>query len=416
MKISTVYKISSRYFLKKKRFRFQVTAVYFILFFLLFFSVTFGASFYTTLKKIFSSADTKFITVVPKDMDISIFKFSTPSFLGKGELKENDLLSINRLSGITEISPTYSLNSPSQLSGGMFEMSYGTDLAIFGEEKPFEKIKYNSKNIKIIPAVVSSRLLDIYNLSFAPANNLPKLSEKIIIGRRFNVSIGQNSFSSTDKKYRFKVKIVGLSDKVGMLGITVPETILKKLAAKINSDIKISSIRVETENAADLISVAENLIESGYKLRENGNKLFEKVNKYITGLKMIINLPIAFVLFIIILFIKNQLKYMLAVLRKEMGIQLTFGIYCNDLIKIWLFQYGKLMILASFFGFTSGLLLIKLFIFLQDGYYFQNIIAVNYDGFKFFIYTTVIIFFSLFYLYYNLRKFFKENTIVNLIS
>ena len=416
MKISAVYKISNRYFLNKKRFRFQVTAVYFILFFLLFFSVTFGASFYTTLKKIFSSADTKFVTVVPKDMDISIFKISTPSFLGKGELKEEHLPIMEKLAAVTDVSATYSLNSPSRLSGGMLEMNYGTDLAIFGEEKPFEKIKYSNKNIKIIPAVVSSRLLDIYNLSFAPANNLPKLSEKIIIGRRFNVSIGQNSFSSTEKEYSFKVKIVGLSDKVEMLGITIPETILRKLAIKIDTDIKISSIRVEAENAADLISIAENLVKSGYKLRENGNKLFEKINKYIAGMKMIINLPIAFVLFIIILFIKNQLKYMLAVLRKEMGIQLTFGIYCNDLIKIWLFQYGKLMIFASFFGFTSGLLLIKLFLFLQSGYYFQNIIAVNYDGFKFFIYTIVIILFSLFYLYYNLRKFFKKNTIVNLIS
>ncbi len=423
MKRASIFKISNLYFLKKKRFKFQVFFIYSILFILLFFSVVFTGTFYRTLKTIFTTKDNNYITVIPKSMDISFFKIETPSIFGKGKLSEKDVNYMNGLKDNIIVSPTFTLNAPSNLSGDFFEMRYGTDLSIFGDDNAFVKFEkilkkklISNNNLKIVPAIISSKLLEIYNLSFAPANDLPKLSEKIIIGRKFDLVIGQNSFKKDGKSYRFKIKIIGLSDRVEFLGVTIPKAIMSKLAKKINSDLSISNIKIEAENSAELVNVTSLLEKKGYKIRENENELFKTINSYISKLEVIINIPVVFVFFIILLFIQNQLKYMMLVLKKEIGIVITFGIYYNDLILIWLFQYLKLIVYALIFSFILSYSVLKIFFFVNKESMISKYILLQFDFDKLLIYTISTMLFSSLLIFITLSKYFKKNSIVSLIN
>ena len=423
MQRTSIYKISNLYFLKKKRFKFQVFFVYSILFVLLFFSVVFTGTFYRTLKKIFTTKDNNYVTIIPKSMEVSYFKFETPSFLGKGKLLEKDISYINSLQDNIEVIPTFTLNAPSNLSGDFFEMSYGTDLSIFGDdnvfldfEKSLKKKFITDKNLKVIPAVISSKLLEIYNLSFAPANDLPKLSEKVILGRKFNVIIGKNSFKKHGKSYSFKIKIIGLSDRVEFLGITIPKTKMLKLANTIGSNLSISNIKIEAENSAELINISSILEKKGYKIRENENELFRSINNYIAKLEMIINIPVIFVFMIILLFIQNQLKYMMSVLKKEIGIVITFGIYYNDLIYIWLFQYLKIILYALIFSYLVSYSFLKIFFYFNSENLLSKYILLQFDIEKLFIYTISTMIFSSILIFITLSKYFKKNSIVSLIN
>jgi len=423
MKKASIYKISNLYFLKKKRFKFQVFFVYSILFVLLFFSVVFTGTFYRTLKKIFTTKDNNYITVIPKSMDISFFKFDTPSFLGKGKLSLKDVHFMDDLQDNIIVSPTFTLNAPANLSGDFFEMTYGTDLSIFGDDNVFHELErkkkasyVNSKNLRVIPAIISSKLLEIYNLSFAPANDLPKLSEKIVIGRKFNVVIGSNSFKRSSKSYRFKIKIVGLSDKVEFLGITIPKTIMSKLAKKIKANLTISNVKIEAENSAELVNLSSLLESKGYKIRENENELFKTINDYIAKLEVIINIPVIFVFFIILLFIQNQLKYMMSVLKKEIGIVITFGIYYNDLILIWLFQYLKLILYSLLFSYSLSYSILKIYFFLNSESLISKYILLQFDLDKLLIYTISTMIFSSFLIFYTLNRYFKNHSVISLIN
>ena len=136
MKLKTLINISENYFKNRNRFRFQVFIVFTLMFFLLFFIITFSSTFHSTVRRIFSTEDNTYITIEPKDMDVGIFKFNTPSILGKGKLTEKDIEYFETLENVSEVSATYSLDAPAHLSGQLFDFGYGTDLSIFGEERP----------------------------------------------------------------------------------------------------------------------------------------------------------------------------------------------------------------------------------------------------------------------------------------
>jgi len=408
-------KISDQYFERKKKFKFQVTAVFFILFLLIFFTRAFTDSFYETSRKIFSTKDNKYLTVIPKDVDLSYFKFAAPSFMGKGELKESFIPTIKKMQGVEDISPTYTIKAPANMYGDFFDLAYGTDLSVFGENAPFKKHKYNHTSLKVIPVVVSSKLLEIYNLSFAPANSLPKLTKKILIGRKFNIKIGANSFKTSGKVYEGKIKIVDLNDRVEFLGITMPEDLLKQLSDSIQAPVNLINFKIFAENASDLITVGKTLEQEGYKIKENENELFKTINRYLFRLQILVDIPVIFIMGLILMFVQNQLKYMLSVQKKEIGIQMAFGIYYSDLINIWLYQYTKLMLIALSGGYIFGYAVIKILFYTLKEDLLKNVVVISYHPGQLLLYSLIIVGFTVFYIHYTLKKYFRQNTIVNLI-
>ncbi|MBU4486204.1 MAG: hypothetical protein KKD38_04690, partial [Candidatus Delongbacteria bacterium] len=294
MKIASLIHISEVYFRNKHRFKLQIFIVFTLMFFLLFFIITFSSTFHSTIKKIFSSENNTFLTIAPKEMDISVFKFNTPSIFGKGNLADKDLEYLKGIEGVTAVSPTYNLDAPSHLSGKLFDVGYGTDLSLFGEERPFKGLWYDKKNTNEVRAIVSSKLLDIYNSSFAPANDLPKLTEKVLVGRKFDLIIGSNSFTDGKNTHKMKVTIIGVDKEVPFLGLTLPEVSLKKIAEIIDTPATLSNIKVYFRSSADMLRISELIEKKGYRILENENDIFKTINKYISKLDYFLFLPVAF--------------------------------------------------------------------------------------------------------------------------
>ncbi|MBN2834094.1 MAG: ABC transporter permease [Candidatus Delongbacteria bacterium] len=416
MKIKTIIRISNNYFKNKKRFKLHVFIVFLLMFFMLFFLITFSSTFHKTIRKIFSTESNTFITIVPKEIDLAYIKINTPSILGKGLLSDKDVEYFKELKGVKQASPTYSLEAPSFLKGRFFEMEYGSDLSVFGEERPFSDKWYNKDDINTVRAIVSSKLLDIYNSSFAPANDLPKLSEKIVVGRKLKLTMGKNSFAESGNSISTSVIIIGMDSNVEFLGITLPAVILKKIAKEINTPVTISSIKLFFETSAEMINATKEISSEGYQIKENENDIFRTLNNYLSRIDIILFLPIIFILVIIFIFIQNQLKYMLLNLKKEMGIQIAMGVYYHDVIKIWLFQYTKFIISGMIVGGSSAFLTVK---FLTNSYtdkIISNMIQLEYNVEIFLISSIVIIVLTLVYMYFKILSFFRKNSIVQLMT
>ena len=156
--------------------------------------------------------------------------------------------------------------------------------------------------------------------------------------------------------------------------------------------------------------------KKGYKIRENENELFRSINNYIAKLEVIINIPVIFVFIIILLFIQNQLKYMMSVLKKEIGIVITFGIYYNDLIYIWLFQYLKIILYALIFSYLVSYSFLKIFFYFNSENLLSKYILLQFDIEKLFIFTISTMIFSSILIFITLSKYFKKNSIVSLIN
>ncbi|MDA3837995.1 MAG: hypothetical protein PF574_03325 [Candidatus Delongbacteria bacterium] len=416
MKFNTIIKISNNYFKKKSRFKLHVFIVFLLMFYMLFFLITFSSTFHKTIRKIFSTETNTFITVVPKELDLAYIKVKTPSLFGKGELSDTDVEYFEEMKGVKQASPTYSLQAPSFLNGRFFDMEYGSDLSVFGEERPFDGKWYDKNNIKTVRAIVSSKLLDIYNSSFAPANDLPRLSEKIVVGRRLKLTMGKNSFAESGKSISTKVIIIGMDSNVEFLGITLPAVILKKIAKEINTPVTISSIKLFFDTSAEMIKATKIITSKGYEIKENENDIFRTLNNYLSRIDIILFLPIIFILIIIFIFIQNQLKYMLLNLKKEMGIQIAMGVYYLDVIHIWLFQYTKFIFSGMIVGGTLAYLTVM---FLTNSYtdkVISNMIQIEYNIEIFAISSITIFVLTLAYMYFKILSFFRKNSVVQLMT
>ncbi len=417
MKLKSLINISENYFRHKNRFRFQVFIVFTLMFFLLFFIISFSSTFHSTIKKIFSSENNTFITIAPKETEIGVFKFNTPSILGKGRLSDKDIDYLRSLSGVTEVSPTYNLDAPAHMSGQLFDFGYGTDLSVFGEDRPFKGLWYSKKNTDAIRAIASSKLLDIYNSSFAPANDLPKMTEKILVGRKFDLTAGASTISEgTGKTHSMKVTIVGTDRDVHFLGLTIPVAILMQIAEKIDAPVTLSNVKIYFGTSADMIKAADMIEKKGYRILENENDIFRTINRYISRLDYLLFLPVAFIILVIVLFVQNQIRYMLLYLKREIGIQMAIGAYDGEIIMIWLYQYAKYIFYGLIAGGGSAFVMIRLFILLNEGTALTRMIETDFNFSAFLIVSVSLTAGGILYIYFKIRNFLKTGSIVSLMS
>ncbi|MFO7811190.1 MAG: hypothetical protein R6V47_07450 [Candidatus Delongbacteria bacterium] len=416
MKLKNLINISETYFRKKNRFRLQVFTVFSLLFFLLFFIITFSSTFHATIKKIFSTENNTYITIAPKEMDVGVLRFNTPSIFGKGELDDGDVKYFEGLNGVKAVSPTYTLDAPAHLSGKLIDMGYGTDLSLFGEDRPFEGIWYNKKDLNHIRAIASSKLIDIYNSSFAPANDLPKMTEKILIGRKFDLLIGRSSIRGGENMHKSKVTIVSLDKEVPFLGLTVPALILKEIANAIKRPVIMNNIKVYFENSSQMINQSEVIEKKGYRILENENDIFSTINKYISKLDYFLFLPVSFIILIIVFFVQVQIRYMLLYLKREIGIQMAMGAYEKDIIVIWVYQYAKYILSGLITGAGLAFLITRIFISSLPDSVIIRMITPEFNINIFMITSLSLFLAALLYVYIKIRNFLMTRSIIDLMS
>lgn len=359
MKFSQIRRISKLYFKKKKRLRLQVIFLFSLMFFIIYLSGFFVKSVISTTKNIFSTEENTVITVIPERKDLGMFKVKMPNFLdSKSELSLRDVKKISKYDGVSSTDPVYTLKAPSNLTADLFNMRYGTDLSIFGESIPFEGEDYKENKLDTIPVAVNSKIIDIYNLSFAPANDLPLFSEKVLKGKSFDVSVGMNSFTSNNKVKYFKIKIGKLSPSVEMLGITLPTPLLKRIANNIDADLEITGIRVRAKSAADMTTAADLLKNDGYTVK-TGDNIFANINRYIAGFGGVVSLPSIIILIILLFYLSGQVSLTILGLRKEIGMQFVMGLSIADIRNLWLYYFFKSVLTSAITGGVIGLIATK---------------------------------------------------------
>jgi len=100
-----------------------------------------------------------------------------------------------------------------------------------------------------IPAIASSRLLEIYNKTFAPARKLPQLSPKLVVGFTFPVEFNRSFVAATSdgQVMAERLQIVGISDRALLAGVTIPLETAIRLNRSANAD-------AQTFTAATLVA------------------------------------------------------------------------------------------------------------------------------------------------------------------
>lgn len=202
-------------------------------------------------EKVFPS-DARLVDVVPPAVSLG-------SLLGGGKLDAAAVERLSALDGVERVYRKMNVRVPavSRYEGAFFgsRLRMGMEVLAVGVEPDFVQADVKLGAFKDmppdqpIPVVISSRLLEIYNKTFAPARKLPQLSSQMLLGFGFPVEFNRSYVAQAAPGPTFPVQaqVVGASDRALLAGITIP----LDTAIRLN---RAAGVDAETFSAVTLVA------------------------------------------------------------------------------------------------------------------------------------------------------------------
>ncbi len=227
---------------------------------------------------------------------------------------------------------------------GSDQIPFYTDL--FFESVPDEFLDVNSKDwvwnseSQFIPMIVPNMFLDMYNFGFAASQNLPQLSQQLVMNLPINIRIKTGS-----GPFEIYGKVVGFSDRIS--SVLVPQQFMEWANAKYgsNQNAKPSRVVIKTTDAGNPALV--NYLKT-HGLTTDADKT--RFSKYRQIVDMVVNISwvtgavmLLFALLIFTLFIQLTI----ASCKEEIGLLITLGAAPKQLYQFLIKQFFPVNILIT---------------------------------------------------------------------
>ncbi len=208
---------------------------------------------------------------------------------------------------------------------------------------------------KPIPVLLSTRMVEIYNSSFATARSLPKLDKKLLpfippIPLTLNHSYVSRSTNGAPVETRMKV--VGLSRYALLGGITIPLETARKYNRKFVGDRAASTydaVILQLKSSEHLGSTQEAISELGFEVDLREKQMAESVGLAITLVTLGFTLISLIIVGIAAVNIAHTFFMLIYERKRELGLMRALGASRSDIRRIILGE-------AFFLGTTGGVL------------------------------------------------------------
>jgi putative ABC transport system permease protein len=121
-----------------------------------------------------------------------------------------------------------------------------------------------------LPVLASTRLLEVYNKSFAPTRKLPRLGKDMLSGFEFPVQLGRSFMARTEESVQqARARVVGFSPAAPLEGVAVPLATAVRLHRErgLGADA-FTSVVLVAEDPGAVPRIAEGIREMGLQLDE----------------------------------------------------------------------------------------------------------------------------------------------------
>jgi len=318
-----------------------------------------------TFKEMEKSSPLTQITVHPNTSKSGVVSLLNTS--GGNRLDKTAIEKISNISGVKEVYPEIQFNEFASLEAGILGFSFITDAMLFGLPEEFLKEDIPEcaeipcdtwhTNAPPYPAIVPRKLLDMYNFALAIPQGLPLLNEKNLIGKKIMLYPKYSTFfpEVNKKTEEIELKVVGFSDKVNLIGVTLPYEFVQDLNKKYapTSEEQYLEFFIETESpdlTADIAKQIEDLGYSANYLQKNLQEVEAKF-KYLSISLGIISL---------IILISSTIAIMSTFLavamerKREIGLLRAVGATKTHIKMLILFEAGIIGIAGSILGIILG--------------------------------------------------------------
>jgi putative ABC transport system permease protein len=302
------------------------------------------------------------ITVRP-----NLEKASLLSFIGsseEGDLTEETVQKISQIDGVKTISPEIQFNNFASLEASLLGFSLITDTMVFGVPLEFIENDISSpelwkNNAEPYPALIPRKLLDLYNMAIAYPQGLPTLSEESLLGKEMTLYPNYSTFfpEFSSKSTKLKIEVVGFSDKINLLGATLPYEVVESFNKKYTTTptTKYLELFVETEDSSLTPEIAQEIEKLGFNtqyFQKNAQEIEAKY-KYLSISLGTISLIILLTATIAII---STFLATIAERTKEIGLLRALGAKKSYIKSLILTEAGIIGLIGSTIGIIVGVL------------------------------------------------------------
>lgn len=243
----------------------------------------------TRLKIISPRVDLGLLNLVKKD-------------LVKGKALSQSLLDdLRGTEGVLSVYGEMNVDFPIKAQGSLLGFSMVTDLVAAGVDPevvaadlPAPERFVGGK--PLVPVVISRQLLDIFNTSYGPMNNMPQLSESAVIGFKFELVLGRSYLGGSaeqGKIRRVKCEVVGFSTKAVLMGVTLPIEDVRRWNAEFGGGgEEYHALYVDARSPQRVEELKERLKGLGYEVqtaKEGASQKVAQMVLFVTGLFSVIS-------------------------------------------------------------------------------------------------------------------------------
>ncbi len=307
--------------------------------------------------------DARLVDVVPPAVSLG-------SLLGGGKLDADMVERLSSLPGVEKVYRKMNVRVPavsryegaffgSRLRMGMEILAVGVDSGLVAGDVQLGEFKDPGPD-KPIPAVISTRLLEIYNKTFAPARKLPQISAQMLVGFGFPVEFNRSYVAQTagGPTTSAQAQVVGASDRALLAGITIPlETAIRlNRASGVDADT-FTGVTLVAHDPSQVPALVAAVKEMGLEIDDQERRLAENAGAAVTLTTSALALLSILICVLAAVNIAHALSASVRARAKEIGVMQAVGASRADVRNIVLAEAGVVGLAGGAIGTGVALVL-----------------------------------------------------------
>lgn len=310
-------------------------------------------------EKIFP-VDSSLVEVVPSQLSIGLFG---------GKLDQDAVDRLAALPGVERAYRKMNVRVPavSFYDGDFFgrRLRMGIEVLAVGVDPDFVKADVQLGDFsdpgpgKPIPVVAASRLIEIYNKSFAPARGLPQLSSTMLVGFSFPVDWNRSFVAAVapGPVTSSQAQVVGVSDRGLLAGVTVPLAVAVRLNQAANADAStFTGVALQATDPSDVPRLVAAVKDMGLRVDDQERRMSENAGAAVAITTSAMALLSALICVLAAFNIAHALSASVRARERELGVMRAVGASRGDLFRLVLAEAAVLGLAGGLAGTLVALL------------------------------------------------------------
>jgi putative ABC transport system permease protein len=303
--------------------------------------------------------DSTLIDVVPPQISLG-------SLLGGGKLDQDTVDRLAALPTVRQVYRKMNVRVPAvtrydgdffgaRLRMGLEVLAVGVDGGLVAPDVQFGEFVDPGPG-QPIPAIASTRLLEIYNKSFAPARRLPQISGAMIAGFTFPVEFNRSFVAATAQGPSLpeRVQVVGVSDHGLLAGLTLPLQTAIRLNTQAGVDSEtFTAVTLRAHDPSGVPRIVEAVERMGLQIDDQERRMAQSAGAAVAVTTSTLALLSFLICLLAAVNIAHALSAQVRARAREIGIMQAVGASRADVRSIVLGEAFVLGLLGGALG-TAG--------------------------------------------------------------